>query len=348
MATLQLSLVQNTPSLQETALPAQVFAAQTSPVVQALLSSQLAALAVLTHPVSRLQESLVQGLPSLQLSAPAPVHAPPAHTSPVVQALASLQGRALNLSEQPNFTSQLSSVQTLPSLQEIATPAQLPAAHLSPLVQALPSSHTLALLLLMQLPVATSQLSVVQGLLSLQPFAAPGTQPLALQTSPTVHELPSVQGLALATWVHPVSAAQASSVQTLPSLQLTSGPGKQTPAAHASPTEQTLLSALHGAPGFCAKYAQTPVAGAQVFLVQMPSPLGSQVTMLAGLTLHLYGNALLSQISVPLQKLPSSWLAQSLSIAQPQVFAPLAHLPNEQASPTVQPLPSSHTALLLT
>ncbi len=55
----------------------------------------------------------------------------------------------------------------------------------------------------------------------------------------------------------------------------------------------------------------------------------------------------LSQNSVPLQKLPSSWPLQSASALQPQVFVPLTHLPVEHASPVVQPLPSSQLAALL-
>ena len=48
-----------------------------------------------------------------------------------------------------------------------------------------------------------------------------------------------------------------------------------------------------------------------------------------------------------MQKLPSSWPAQSAVTLQPHWFAPLTHAPALQTSPTVQPLPSSQLVLLL-
>ena len=90
-----------------------------------------------------------------------------------------------------------------------------------------------------------------------------------------------------------------------------------------------------------------PVAVAHVFLVQTVSALASHTTMVGGFTLQLYGSALVSQYSVPLQKLPSSWLAQSAVTLQPHWLAPLTHTPALQTSPTVQPLPSSQLVVLL-
>src|SRR5438132_3700783 len=59
-----------------------------------------------------------------------PTHAPPAHASPEVQGLPSLQGRLFGVFTQPMAGSHESSVQTLPSLQQRAcTPTQPPAAH---------------------------------------------------------------------------------------------------------------------------------------------------------------------------------------------------------------------------
>ncbi len=83
-----------------------------------------------------------------------------------------------------------------------------------------------------------------------------------------------------------------------------------------------------------------------MFLLHTVSALASQLTTVLGLTLQLYGRLLLSQNSVPLHKLPSSWLAQSLSWLQPQVLVPDLHTPPAQASPVVQPLPSSQGAVL--
>ena len=82
--------------------------------------------------------------------------------------------------------------------------------------------------------------------------------------------------------------------------------------------------------------------------MQTPLPAVSQVTTVPALTLHLYGSALVSQNSVPLHKLPSSWLAQSAFTVQPQEFAPLVQVPPEHTSPTVQPFPSSQALVLLT
>ncbi len=55
----------------------------------------------------------------------------------------------------------------------------------------------------------------------------------------------------------------------------------------------------------------------------------------------------LSQYSVPLHRLPSSWPAQSLSTLQSHVLVPDLQLPAPHTSPTVQPLPSSQLAVLL-
>lgn len=55
----------------------------------------------------------------------------------------------------------------------------------------------------------------------------------------------------------------------------------------------------------------------------------------------------MSQNKVPLQKLPSSELAQSALIVHEQVLAPPTQTPPAQVSPVVQPLPSSHAAVLL-
>ena len=58
---------QDWPAGQVIAVPAQTPPAQTSPVVQRLLSVHVAVLLVNTHPDAGLQESFVQGLLSLQV-----------------------------------------------------------------------------------------------------------------------------------------------------------------------------------------------------------------------------------------------------------------------------------------
>jgi hypothetical protein len=93
-----------------------------------------------------------------------------------------------------------SSVHGLPSLQTTAAPAtQLPVLQASPMVQALPSLQPAVLALNWQ-PSLGSQLSSVQGLLSLQTWAEPGLQVPAAQASPLVQTEPSAsQGCPLFT-----------------------------------------------------------------------------------------------------------------------------------------------------
>lgn len=89
---LQTAVVQMLPSSGHViAEPVQMPLLQVSPVVQTLLSLQLAPLTTLakTQPVAGLQESVVQELPSLQVVA-VNTHALLTHVS-VVQALVSLQ-----------------------------------------------------------------------------------------------------------------------------------------------------------------------------------------------------------------------------------------------------------------
>ncbi len=219
---------------------------QVSPVVQPLPSSQLAVLLALTQPSLVSQESVVHGLLSSHNVAgftATPLHAPPAHASLVVHALPSSQVTVLAPCRQPLFGSQLSLVQTFASSQPTALPTQLPAAQVSAWLQALPSSQLRLLFANAHLPVATAQLSEVQGLLSLHVVPAPDTQPLVLHTSPTVHALPSLHGAVLAAWVQPSLASQPSSLQPLPSSQFNLPPGWQAPALHASLAVHTLPSA---------------------------------------------------------------------------------------------------------
>src|SRR5437762_14080323 len=85
----------------------------------------------------------------------------------------------------------LSSVQGLPSVQSGAVPpAQLPPLQVSLVVQALPSSQV-AVLLVWTHPVAGLQLSLVQGLPSLQSGAGPPTQRPPPVGSLVVQALPS-------------------------------------------------------------------------------------------------------------------------------------------------------------
>jgi len=92
---------------------------------------------------------------------------------------------------QPMAGLQESLVQGLPSSQlGAAPPTHTPPLQVSLVVQALPSSHGFVLGTCLQ-PVAESQESVVQGLLSLQLRGGPPTQLPLLHASLVVQALPS-------------------------------------------------------------------------------------------------------------------------------------------------------------
>ncbi len=91
---------------------------------------------------------------------------------------------------------------------------------------------------------AGSQLSVVHPFPSSQLGGAPTTQTPPLQTSCWVHASESSQGAVLFVCTHPVAGLQLSSVQGLPSLQLSAGPllhlepRQLSCVVHASPSSQ--------------------------------------------------------------------------------------------------------------
>ncbi len=191
----QLSSVHGLPSVHVMAAPAlQVPATQASLPVQTLPSVQMALLAAWTQaPVTALQESSVQTLPSSQATAAPGTQLPPLHLSPLVQPLLSVQTAVLLLWAHPLILLQESSVHGLPSSQLTAAPApQLPFLQVSPTVQTSPSLHGAVLLACAQ-PLAAPHESSVHGLLSSQPTAAPGTHLPAAHLSPLVHALLSVQ-----------------------------------------------------------------------------------------------------------------------------------------------------------
>ena len=86
--------------------------------------------------------------------------------------------------------------------------------------------------------------------------------------------------------------------------------------------------------------AHLPVLALQAFLRQVVSAPALPVTAVAGFSWQALACTL--QNSVPLQRLPSSCLAQSASLLQPQVHVPAGHLPALQTSPAVHVSPSSH------
>jgi hypothetical protein len=348
---LQESSVQGLPSSQfGPAPPTQTPPEHASPVVQALPSSQEAALLAYAQPVAGLQESSVQTLPSLQLVGPPLTQLPPEQASPVVQAFPSLHGAVLFAWEQPVTGLHESSVHGFPSSQfGPAPPMQTPPEQASPVVQALPSSQE-AVLFVWAHPVAGTQESSVHGLPSLQLGPAPPTQTPPEQASPVVQALPSSHGAVLLACVQPVAGLQASSVHTLPSSQFGAAPPTQTPPEHVSPEVQALPS-LH----------------ATVLLVWVQPVDGLQPSSVQGLPSSQLGPAPPTQlppaqVSPVVHALPSLQAAVLLLCVQPVaglqassvhtllssqfVGPPGTHVPLEQASPVVHAFPSEQELVL--
>ena len=137
----------------------------------------------------------MHALLSLQDVTPVGVHVPPAHTSPSVQALPSVQGvPAKLLCPQPVTSLQVSPVQTLLSSHlPFAVPTHVPDAHTSNPVQKSPSLHVAPLMPVWVQPRMPAQASAVHGLPSSQSsFSAP-TQFRPMQVSTAVHGSPSLQ-----------------------------------------------------------------------------------------------------------------------------------------------------------
>jgi hypothetical protein len=300
------------------------------------------------QPLSALQPSAVQGLPSSHLAGLPALHWPSLQVSPTLQALPSLHGRLLAVWVQATLGSHESVVHGLPSSHGGGTPGtQLPPWHLSSLLQALPSSHGPVVALNWQ-PSLASQLSAVHGLPSWQVSAGPAAQLPLAQVSPLVHRSPSLQGRALFWWLQPSLASQLSSVQGFLSSQSPAWPGTQLPWAHTSPWVHTLLSlqaawlgaleqpdllshlsSVHGLPS-----SHLTAAPGAHFSSAHWSPLVQASPSLQGALLALWTQPLLaSQLSV-LQGLLSSH-----SPAAPGTQAPPLH-----ASPVVQALPSLQVA----
>ena len=172
----QASAVQELPSSQfGGGPPAHWPFRQTSPVVQALPSSQGAELSTWTHPDDGLQESSVQPFPSSQETAK-PVHRPSAlQVSARVQALPSSQAVSGAGVKTHWPLTHASMVQLLLSLQTTGEPMHRPSLlHVSPRVQASPSSQVApSSSSWRHCPVAESQESRVHWLPSSQSTGVP-------------------------------------------------------------------------------------------------------------------------------------------------------------------------------
>jgi hypothetical protein len=287
-----------------------------------------------------------------QLTGVAPTQAPwLVQASPDVQALASLQVVPTDgANTHSPLAPQLSVVQTLSSLQTVVVPTQLPEAHASDLVHGLPSLHDVPVRLTFLQPVAVSQLSWVHCLLSSQLRLVPGAQlPLLLHRSDTVQALPSLhESPVRAVFLQPLVVSQLSTVQVLPSSQLTVLPTQlaaalqTSPLVQAEPSEQAVpvkatflqpvavsqLSCVHGllSPQFCAgPGTQAPLALHLSATVQALSSVQLEPVL-----------AVLMQPPDSVQESVVQGLPSSQFCVVPKQ-APALHL-----SPVVQALPSLH------
>jgi len=156
---------------------------------------------------------------------------------------------------------QLSVVQGLSSLQSSRVPPQLPAEHLSPVVQGWLSLQLPLLFSFTHEPVASLQLSSVQGLSSSHATVSPRQSPPPSQLSFMVQRFPSLHGVfpgESTTSQLPVKELQKSSVQALSSSQLTVAPPHAPEPLHESALVHALPS-LQGAPDAAFDISQSPV-----------------------------------------------------------------------------------------
>src|SRR5262245_7964966 len=148
---------------------------------------------------------------------------------------------------QPTAGSQLSAVQSLLSLQTGGgSPVQVPFWQVSAPLQALPSEHEVPFgtAACVQLPVAGSHTSAVQGLPSSQLFPPLGWHTPAWQDPVEVQAPCGVQAVPSGTAVNvqPVTGSQLFAVQGLLSSHVSGVPALHTPFLHVSPPLHTLPS----------------------------------------------------------------------------------------------------------
>jgi hypothetical protein len=288
---------------------------------------------VFTQPERTLHESVVQALLSLQLSGVPAVQLPdwqvsaPLQTFPSAQAVPFATGVVVH----PVAGTQLSVVQTLPSLQTSGVPAlHAPPWQVSAPLQALPSVH--------DVPFATatcwqprtgSQVSVVQGLLSLQLRADPGVQVPAWHVSAPLQTVPSGHAVPLETFAcaQPVAGTQLSVVHTLLSSQLSGVPALHAPPWQVSAPLQALPS-LHAVP-FDTATCWQPRIGSQLSVVQ--GLLSLQLRAVPAVHVPPW------QVSAPLQRFASAHDVPLVTLVTVQPVAAL------QPS-VVQTLPSLQTS----
>jgi len=251
----QLSAVQTLLSLQLSAVPGvHTPLWQVSLPLQVLPSPHAVPLATaeFRQPVTGLQVSVVQTLPSLQLSAVPVVHTPAWQVSSPLHTLPSVHDEPFGTGAfwQPAMGSQVSVVQTFASLQLRGVPVvHTPAWQVSLPLHTLPSAQGEPLTRSGLLQTPAVHTSLVQGL-------------------PSAQSEPTTQGAqpGMGVFWHPVRGAHESVVQALPSLQLSGAPAVQKPLWQVSVPLQTLASA-HEVP-FSTGVLSQPKTGSQVSVVQ--------------------------------------------------------------------------------
>jgi hypothetical protein len=281
-----------------------------------------------THPVAGSQESAVQTFPSLQAMG-LPAQLPPPQTSPLVQALLSLQGAVLLVNTQPVAGLQLSSVQTLPSSQTVGPPGtQAPLSQESPVVHAFPSSQAIGTPVCVHAPPQTAGSRALLAQMRSHAVSQQKGSPAQIQAVHAAESQPSPPWLVpqlpigpvplvAGAVVQPVAGSQLSVVQGLPSSQRRGSP-PQLPRSQMSATVQAL-----------------PSSQLAVLLLNTQPDAGAQESSVHGLlSLHTIG--------VPTQPVAGSQLSvvQALLSLQTmgEVVQPVAAL-QESA---VQALPSLH------
>ena len=325
--------------------PTQLVSLQVSAVVQALPSEHAAVLARCTQPSPSAHESLVQMLPSSQPFT-LPEHTPFEHVSLMLQTWPSSHNLPLSLvNTQPIALSQVSIVHGLLSLHVGATPPrQAPPPQVSLVVHALLSLHALALLVNTQ-PVALTQVSVVQPLVSSHGALATPLHVPWLHASSLVHASLSLHAPVTGVCTQPLVGLQLSSVQTLLSSQ-TTGVVVHVPATQVSPLVQASPS-VHST-ALSLVYWQPPVVSHSSVVQGLPSLQFTAVKTLQLLAPHVSPavQALLSlQVTSLARKTqPPARSSQELSVhgllsSQPRT-AP-RQTPWLHASAVLQALPSS-------
>jgi len=202
-------------------------------------------------------------------------------------------------------------------------------------VQASPSLHDVPFdrsVMLVQAPVPESQAAVWQSVS--EPEQSTGAAPthapvwqlsMVVQASPSLHDVPFDRSVMLVQ--APVPELQLAVWQAVSEPEQSMALPPQVPAVQTSETVQASPSSQEPASlAFCIEH--TPVEGAQVLARQAVSPLASQVTTVVASTTQV----LPVQMSVPLQRLPSSIPAQSAVVMHSQVLLPAAQAPVWQVS----------------